>query len=686
MELPIPKTVKELWDAWNLRGGVLLSLGLQIFLWLSASRRQRSKNSVLLGLIWLAYLVADWAAAVAIGLITKSQGGGDSCDRDDHNGDLLAFWASFLLVHLGGPDSITSFALEDNEFWLRHLVGLVLQVLLAAYSLFLTLPRNKLLASTALVLVVGTVKFAERTCALYLASSDHFAETVLPEPNPGIDYEQAVEVYSTMRAVKVPTYPEKSSNCYPKEAIFLNMDGNRPISEKDEVELMVEAHSNFERFKGLIVGFLLSSKDRELSRESFLNRSPNEAFRLIEYELSFVYQVLHTKVVVVRRRVGYALRAAVFFSMLAASAMFYRVDKAKMAHSDVALTYALLAGAVSLEASSIFNLVFSKWTWISVKDTRWRKLIASKVLALRGLSGWSGWSRSISQYNAIDYCLHERPAWLYKLASCLCIKAILDQLKIWFYSDSATISSNLETIVLSELKAKSLAASSLRLAAEACSQRGDWALLRISNYEDLKWSIGEFQYAESLLVWHIATELCFTDDETQDALVCEKKLVCKAVSDYMFWLLVSKPAMLAPVLGNWHIAFQDTCAEAKRFFAKHRVRSPAEACRRIRVAGSRSVRPAAVKGNMSKSVLFDASCLANKLGSLEINYKWSLMSRVWVELLSYAAINCRAIVHAQQPSKGGELLTFVWLLMNHLGLGTQFYEQQQAGTKMVPRK
>ncbi|KAL7233874.1 hypothetical protein ACSBR1_017475 [Camellia fascicularis] len=52
-----------------------------------------------------------------------------------------------------------------------------------------------------------------------------------------------------------------------------------------------------------------------------------------------------------------------------------------------------------------------------------------------------------------------------------------------------------------------------------------------------------------------------------------------------------------------------------------------------------------------------------------------LMSKVWVELLGYAAVNCEAIVHVQKASQGGELLTFVWLLMNHLGLGKQFCEK-----------
>ena len=100
-------------------------------------------------------------------------------------------------------------------------------------------------------------------------------------------------------------------------------------------------------------------------------------------------------------------------------------------------------------------------------------------------------------------------------------------------------------------------------------------------------------------------------------------------------------------------------------------------------------RPAAVKGTKSKSVFFDACILAHQLQGLGDD-RWDVMERMLVELMSimcYAAINCRPIIHAQQPSKGGELLTFTWLLMNHFGLRLQFSEQEeQAGTKMVAVK
>ena len=35
----------------------------------------------------------------------------------NNNNTLMAFWAPFLLSHLGGPDNIMAYSLEDNELW-----------------------------------------------------------------------------------------------------------------------------------------------------------------------------------------------------------------------------------------------------------------------------------------------------------------------------------------------------------------------------------------------------------------------------------------------------------------------------------------------------------------------------------------------------------------------------------------
>ncbi|KAH7514883.1 hypothetical protein FEM48_Zijuj11G0137600 [Ziziphus jujuba var. spinosa] len=123
----------------------------------------------------MAYLSTDWITTVTIGLITKVL---TNPFHPHGNEGLYAFWASFLLLHLGGPDTITSFALEDNEFWIKHLFGLILQVIGVGYCFFLPLPNNNLWIPTVLVFIVGTVKYVERTMALYLSTFDHFGALV----------------------------------------------------------------------------------------------------------------------------------------------------------------------------------------------------------------------------------------------------------------------------------------------------------------------------------------------------------------------------------------------------------------------------------------------------------------------------------------------------------------------------
>ena len=153
--------------------------------------------------------------------------------------------------------------------------------------------------------------------------------------------------------------------------------------------------------------------------------------------------------------------------------------------------------------------------------------------------------------------------------------------------------------------------------------------------------------------------------------------------------------MMSAVAGIGQIRFRDTCAEAKKFLRSRDLgqgkpkEEHKQAC--IRLLGiNTDVPPVAVKGDRSKSVLFDACILANHLQNLDSQdpkKKWKLMSDVWVELLSYAAGHCRANTHAAQLSKGGELITFVWLLMAHFGIGEQFQiNEGHARAKLIVGK
>lgn len=75
-------------------------------------------------------------------------------------------------------------------------------------------------------------------------------------------------------------------------------------------------------------------------------------------------------------------------------------------------------------------------------------------------------------------------------------------------------------------------------------------------------------------------------------------------------------------------------------------------------------------------MLFDACRIATELRTKHAKDQWNIISKVWVEILAYAACHCRGTHHAQQLRKGGEFLTHVWLLMAHLGITEQFQISQ----------
>ncbi|KAH7514876.1 hypothetical protein FEM48_Zijuj11G0136900 [Ziziphus jujuba var. spinosa] len=350
-------------------------------------------------------LLTDWIAAFTVGLITKVL---TDPSHPHVNEGLYAFWASFLLLHLRGPDTITSFALEDNEFWLRHLFGLILQVVGAAYCIFLTLPNNNLLLPTILVFVVGSVKYAERTMALYLASLDHFEDTVLGLEDPNAK-------------------PERDGT---------EFDFNLPSESSNHIELLMVSYSLFKSFEGIIFGYRPSFKLVESSKKLFGQiKNPNVGFKLMEYELSFMYEVFHTKAAAVRSRIGVIFRLISFCFILGAFILFHFVV-VKDYHDEfvdfeMSLTYALLIGATALDTISAVKLIlFFDWILVSSNGLikRWRKFVPEYVLKRRR------WCESVFQYNMIDHCLGERWLWKYSLPDY--VRIIVDKIKIMLFSSS----------------------------------------------------------------------------------------------------------------------------------------------------------------------------------------------------------------------------------------------------------
>ncbi|KAM0916778.1 hypothetical protein ACQ4PT_009943 [Festuca glaucescens] len=63
--------------------------------------------------------------------------------------------------------------------------------------------------------------------------------------------------------------------------------------------------------------------------------------------------------------------------------------------------------------------------------------------------------------------------------------------------------------------------------------------------------------------------------------------------------------------------------------------------------------------------------LANALLDIgDDNKMWEVIEGVWVEMLCFSASRCRGYLHAKSLGTGAELLTYIWLLLSHMGMET----------------
>ncbi|KAL0435200.1 UNVERIFIED_CONTAM: hypothetical protein Sradi_0227900 [Sesamum radiatum] len=582
----IPDSFIQFLNEWEVRVLILLSLTLQTLLSTLGNRRKYICKIWIRISLWCAYLLADYVAIVSLGIIAKSTLNGRQKDVNYPLDELKLFWSQFFLLHLGGPDTITAYSLEDNELWLRHLVGLVIQTGLAFYILLVALPGSSWLpVLSILIFVAGLIKYGERLFALFASNS---------------------EIFGTLWS------------------------------------------------RSRIQPALLPAL------------KPEQAFDVVEVELGFVFDELYTKASVVYKAGGIVLRtitlSLTFFALMA---FVFLCETSKYKKRDLVITYMLLVVAICLEIYAVWVLINSDWTenWLSRHE---RTTYSSLIIRWFQRSNKRRWSKKMAQHSLLDLCVRGKSAvrlrnkkFLRKIRKLSWIDNYLE--KHW-YKTFVNVSPELKDLIFSELARVNEHDST------ALNRRGSFTLEKYGNLH-LDWT-QEVEFDQRILLWHIATDICYSMEwgDNEEPNCTERKLMSdhsKQISDYMLYLLIACPFMLP--IGIGMIRFRDTCAEAKEFLEERNVRScKATACKKLLQVNT-EVPPTKVKGDRSKSVLFDA-CKTAKCLLARKEDRWEIISKVWVEMLAHAATHCGGSHHARQLRKGGELLTHVWLLMAHLGI------------------
>ncbi|CAK9137826.1 unnamed protein product [Ilex paraguariensis] len=671
---------------WQLRGSFLGSLLIQVFQILPGNIRKRNSSNSVTVFLWILYTAADKVATYAISIVSRSI----TDPFLPHNRELVSFWTTILVLHLGGPDTITAFSLDDNQLWLRQVLTLVTQLGIVVYILFRALWRTSFSLFIFLAIVcistAGFLKYVERIWALYRASMDGLRKSMMNDGNAGPSYVDIVETYSFTINAGILAHRQLEH----LESSTTAVDNNTK-PEKPEVQTLKNAYYLFMTFRRLFVDLILTFEDRANSLSIFNGKDASAAFEMVEIELNFAYDALYTKAFVAHSPPGRIIRVVNIVLVPAACILFALTEKHGFHDRDVFITYLLLVGTLGLEIASLLVFIVSDWT-VVLSNTLWLNqncleqvipwilsLVRKTFLCLsRGQSSRNAksgeakryrWSHSMKQVSLLSYCLHDHQTCFQKLLARLKAKEYFDKYK---YTKCEKIPTTLEELIWENLKGKAQISEDAEKNRNRTDWRGKISFLDRSCPE-LKW-ISELEFDECLLLWHVATDICYHHcQETRNSGHQGYRKASKLISCYMIYLLVAHPLTLSSAAVIGLIRYRDTCAELIQIFKEDELigEEPDIASKNLLFMHT-DLSPKRVKGDNSKSVLWDAVELAKELIELGEERMWKTMCDVWIEMLRFVARNCRGDYHAKLLSVGGELLTFVWLLEAHLGMGDYF--------------
>ena len=78
--------------------------------------------------------------------------------------------------------------------------------------------------------------------------------------------------------------------------------------------------------------------------------------------------------------------------------------------------------------------------------------------------------------------------------------------------------------------------------------------------------------------------------------------------------------------------------------------------------------------NLSNEKMVEIVISAGEDGDDEM---WKVIQGVWVEMLCFSAGRCRGYLHAASLCRGGEYLSYVWLLLSYMGMETMAERTQR---------
>ncbi|GKV12828.1 hypothetical protein SLEP1_g23923 [Rubroshorea leprosula] len=595
---------------------------------------------------------ADW---IAIATLAKLSG---SLAESTATNILRAYWAPLLLVHLGGPDTITAYAFEDNNLWIRHLVILLVKVILVIYVVCLSWTFCWLSFLTLPLILAGIIKYVEKILCLKLNNSQK-TKPIISNMFNRRDHSNPDKFPALERLRR------ENPNILTSYLLFTitRPDVNDYLSSQNFSDVGTRFRTHLRETTGMDGIMALW-----VANQYIPNTRDIDVVAVFSIELAFMFDVVYTKTSLIYTKLGCFLRLTSFTSSLLVLLLFLIniINEANLHGSriDITITGILLSGAIAQEFYAAWAMLSSDWA-VLVAEFHHNVLVRNMFkVTLKCFSCLLHRSRTTSsnqmgQFDLLEYC------WRYKKRNANESHGFLSKItigseivEIWhkhWFTKFVDVPDLLKRPICYSGLLEGIISKNIDIT------RGQQALRKLRPFDKLfdklKWSI-EMDFDHSIIIWHLSTSVFYFQEDHHDD---EAMKISKHVSNYMMYLLAMCPALLLS-------------EHSKSFWLDHAYDNLKERLPRATDTSNAASALLSIPHDVQneepepRGIIFQQ--LMKEVQDLvaflrDEDNKWKIMRDVWMEMLSYAASSSQHINHIKQLGEGIEFLSLIWLLVSH---------------------
>jgi hypothetical protein len=416
----------KIWESIGLKFVLFLSMVLNITLLLCGSKRKYKTDKWLKFSIWILYQTAVILPGFALGMLS----------RDPRVDDMITLiWVDFLLCNLGGVDTITGYSSDDLQSWDRYLLNVIYQFCVGTYIVLRSWKNNPMIFAVLLLLIAAVIKNGERIYALRLASVDGFRNHVAHPPNAGPDYPSFMQLYDHHLKAAISVEVEKGitgdlqgnisieeikQKCGMKRdtyrvRILSSVMHNKKIPDS---QVIYVGFNLLRIVKSIFSGITIGFEELETSKTFFNKAKFTEAFKVVEIELGWLYDILYTKSIITQSKIGMFLKCFTFCSIVASLITFAVLKPGESVDKDIdkneIITFLLYSCLIFIELCSFILSLLSDWFMLKMSkyhssfvDCFYTFLSFCQILVFR--THRIRWSNNIFGFSIFDFCLKAHP-------------------------------------------------------------------------------------------------------------------------------------------------------------------------------------------------------------------------------------------------------------------------------------